>query len=891
MSSQASTTEPTLDQPLTLGSSEDSASPFEVIDLLAATTDASGGLDLLGILAALNIQPLTYSPASDIASGTSPRQLAWGRTGNDVIYPYQPLQGRFGLGDSDLAILVGDFEFPELEALDPLAGRKWADTFVLGDWRAPFYAQGNPLLLGANDLSLLADFEPGRDRIQLHGSPSDYSTFDLFGFGTLLLYNREILPGIKLPDAIALVLAPNLNLNSSDFLYVGSMPAAPTSLELVLQIGSEGFEITDSICVDGKGNLYVAGTTSGDLISANAGLRDVWLRKYTADRELSFSVQFGSSASDGVFDITADDDGNIYLVGNSFGDLGGDVEGIIVNAWVAKLDAKGNRQWLQKIRNPAGLEAGNPATGYGVEIGKDGRIFVAGVVNCPLPPGSPFPLSTDNFLATYSPDGEQLSYSQVGNPSADDFDESYGFALAPDGSSYRGGFTTSAVEGKDKLKGLYDGLIVKSTPAGFTEWTRQIGTSDYDWIWDVDTDRAGNVIAAGWTLGSFAEGSGSLGSYDAFLAKLSKTGDLLWLRQFGSSGDEAAFNLEVDDADNIYVTGYTNGQLGPSLPYGNYDAWLAKFSADGTELYRQQLGATGVDQAYDIAIDKKGQSLFLAGITDSSLGTPNKGMYDAWVSRLDPLSGEILPFQGNDVQSVAAIDTAVIFLPATHSLAYNVELSQTDGARALSAIGVDNSSIDMGGKEAFVDNSVSISATVNSTGARAEAVGLEKSQLLLRPGDDVLTITADISGSGSGPSIAVREGTVSGNRGDDTITLKGEFWGVRAVVFGGDGNDRITCFGIGRDSFIQAGAGDDWVSLGRLETTPGAAPLVGPKAERPGSSYRGGSGFDTLILRETTEAEFQAAATPIAGPAPGWSFNGAQFLEFEAILFGQPPLS
>ncbi len=886
MSSQASSAKSVLDQSLLLGSSADSASPLEAITLLTTATDSSGDIDFLAILAALNIQPLTYSPASDIASGTGLRELVWGRTGNDVIYPYQPLPGRFGLGDNDLAVLVGDFEFPQLEALDPKPGRKWSDTFVLGDWRSPFYAQGNPFQLGANDIALLPDFEPGRDLIQLHGSASDYSTFDLFGFATLLLYNREVLPGIKLPDAIALVLAPNLDLNSDNFRYVGKAPAPATGAGLVLQIGTEGFEITDSVCVDGRGNLYVAGTTSGDLFSPNSGRRDVWLRKYSADRDLLFSVQFGSTGSDGVFDITADDDGNIYLVGSSNGNLGGPVEGIFVNAWIAKLDAQGNRQWLQKIRNPAGLEAGNPASGYGVEIGRDGRIYVAGVVNCPLPPGSLFPLSTDNFLATYSPDGSQLSYSQVGNPSAEDFDESYGFTLAADGSSYRGGFTTSAVEGQDKLKGLYDGLIVKSNPAGATEWTRQIGTSDYDWIWDVDTDRAGNVIAAGWTLGSFAEGSGSLGSYDAFIAKLSKAGDLLWLRQFGSSGDDAAFNVEVDDRDDIYVTGYTNGQFANSLPYGNYDAWLAKFSADGTELYRQQFGSAGVDQAYDIALDKKGQSLFLAGITDSSLGLPNQGIYDAWVSRLDPLNGQLLPVAVNDARTEIALDTATIDAPPSPNLQYTAAISQSGPARALLAIGVDNSTIDMGGKDAFVNNVVTISASVNSTGARAEAVGLQNSHLQLRPGDDVLSISAEISGSGFAPSVAIRSGTVSGNQGDDSITLRGDYWGDRAVVFGGDGNDRITCFGFGRDSFIQAGAGDDFVSLGRLETTPGVGPLVGPKAERPVSTYRGGSGFDTLQLRETTEAEFKATATAISDPVSGWSFQGAQFLEFEKIIFG-----
>ena len=136
--------------------------------------------------------------------------------------------------------------------------------------------------------------------------------------------------------------------------------------------------------------------------------------------------------------------------------------------------------------------------------------------------------------------------------------------------------------------------------------------------------------------------------------------------------------------------------------------------------------------------------------------------------------------------------------------------------------------------------------------------------------------------------VAVRDSQVSGNRGDDTITLRGQFWGDRALIFGGAGNDRITGYGIGRDSFIQAGDGDDVVSLGRLETTPGAAPLQRAKGDPiTPSTVRGGAGFDVLQLRETSQAEFEAHATPFSTASEsGWLFQGARLTNFERFEFG-----
>jgi hypothetical protein len=237
---------------------------------------------------------------------------------------------------------------------------------------------------------------------------------------------------------------------------------------------------------------------------------------------------------------------------------------------------------------------------------------------------------------------------------------------------------------------------------------------------------------------------------------------------------------------------------------------------------------------------------------------------------------------------VVALDTVTITDSPLGDLEAIATLNQINPARSLTAIGIDNSAITLGTTTDVMGTTVRVQAAVTSIGAPATAIGVDRSRLMLRPGDDSVTISALISGVAGTPSVAMRNSFLSANRGDDQITLQGDLWGERALIYAGDGNDRITAYGIGRDSFIQAGPGNDWVSLGRLETTPGAAPLdrVGndPIAA---STYRGGAGIDTLHLREVSQAEFSAEATWFTSPGEnGWQFRGARFSGFETYTFG-----
>jgi subtilase family serine protease len=234
-----------------------------------------------------------------------------------------------------------------------------------------------------------------------------------------------------------------------------------------------------------------------------------------------------------------------------------------------------------------------------------------------------------------------------------------------------------------------------------------------------------------------------------------------------------------------------------------------------------------------------------------------------------------------DVDNVDVKETGSLFSAAA-------SVVQTGDQAALKAWAVESSSIDMGGSQHLQNNQVRIRSEVSGTDALADPVGLRNSILRMRPGEDSLVIDAVRLGSVTGESVAIRHSFVSGNRGSDLITLTADVWGDRALVFGGSGNDRINCHGLGRDSFIQAGYGADVVALDRMESTPDAPMLQRPDGGlvRP-STVRGGEGFDVLHLRTTTSAEFANQAVPITDAGhPGWLFQGTIYSGFEHLVFG-----
>ncbi len=168
-------------------------------------------------------------------------------------------------------------------------------------------------------------------------------------------------------------------------------------------------------------------------------------------------------------------------------------------------------------------------------------------------------------------------------------------------------------------------------------WARQAGgAGNYEEANAIAADGAGNLYVAGEFTGSASFGTntlvaaGSLGYPDMFLAKYTKAGDLVWVRQAGNKYADGASAIAVDKDGNVYVTGYFEADVAfGSINLTNFapgsiyaDIFVAKYDSAGNALWATNAGGGSDDYAGAIALDPAGNPV----ITGYFQGTGHFGL-------------------------------------------------------------------------------------------------------------------------------------------------------------------------------------------------------------------------------------------------------------------------
>jgi hypothetical protein len=177
----------------------------------------------------------------------------------------------------------------------------------------------------------------------------------------------------------------------------------------------------------------------------------------------------------------------------------------------------------------------------------------------------------------------------------------------------------------------------------------------------VSTDSSGNIYLTGNTLINGLSTSGAYqtdfkGYSDAYLAKFSGSGSLVWATYFGGSSKEEGHSVCVDHSGNILMAGIavssagiaTSGASQTSFGGGFGDAFIAKFNNNGKIIWSTYFGGNGYESGNGITIDAN-DNVYLAGNTNSSSGIITKSAYqsdyagdtDAFLVKYNPL-GKLL---------------------------------------------------------------------------------------------------------------------------------------------------------------------------------------------------------------------------------------------------------
>ena len=574
------------------------------------------------LIAFINDLTVAGTPASDAFQfGSTGTDIILGREGSDVILAVDPQQTLPGVGETDIFSAASE-----------------SDRFILGDRDKAYYDDGDPNTTGDEDAALLIDFNPTEDIIQLHGSPEDYTLVNLAeqgSTGTAIFLNGE-----TTDELIGnITTASGLTLDGDYFQFVDGDAASPVT-ENIEQFGTNGIDLSFGITnsSDRSASTLIAGYTSGALGRLDRGALETFMQRYDNQGNLQWTRQFGTASNDNGYGIETDGS-DIYLLSRTNGNLAGNNAGIGNDVVFGKYNRLGSPIWQIQFGS-----FGNDNPFVDPKVDSAGDVVIAGYTNDDLGgtnADTDIPPSADSWVAKYDSEGNQLWLEQFGTS---DGDETFGLDIDSEDNIYTTGWTRGDLGAPNNLSPdgevTYDIWLTKYNSDGEQQWIEQFGTDTFDWSWDVATDLNDDLYITGWTLGSL-EGSNA-GSYDIWVAKYDSDGNRTRLDQFGTAGDDAALGVAVDDLGNYYLTGYTDGNLSGEGNAGSYDAWVAKYDSEGNQQWIEQFGTAELDNAYGISVS--GDSVFVTGATEGSLGDTNSGSFDGWIAQFSADDGTLVSF-------------------------------------------------------------------------------------------------------------------------------------------------------------------------------------------------------------------------------------------------------
>ena len=194
------------------------------------------------------------------------------------------------------------------------------------------------------------------------------------------------------------------------------------------------------------------------------------------------------------------------------------------------------------------------------------------------------------------------------------------------------GWTFGGLDGNPNA-GMGDIFLVKYDASGKKHWTKQFGTPMGDRGMAVATDISGNIYVTGFSGGDL-EGNINAGMGDIFLAKYDSSGNKLWTRHLGSKDYDCARGVVIDGSGNIYLAGYTEDGLDGNTNAGSVDIFLVKYDSSGNKLWTKQFGTESYDFGAGVAIDGSG-NIYVTGFTEAGLdGNTNAGYKDIFLIKL-----------------------------------------------------------------------------------------------------------------------------------------------------------------------------------------------------------------------------------------------------------------
>ena len=411
------------------------------------------------------------------------------------------------------------------------------------------------------------------------------------------------------------------------------------TLELVQTFGGSKNDVAKSVISTVDGGFAVLGYTQsldGDITDKATENYDFWMLKFDSEAQLEWNKPYGGSGDDRGSSLIETSDGGYALLGYS-DSSDGDVSFNNGNRdfWLVKINASGVLSW-QKSFGYEGMDEG-----VSIIETSDNHLMLSGVLDVTASGGE----GNQGRFSTKHAGGDywSIKITQTGDVVWSRF---YGgsFTDSPTGISETliGGFIS--VGGSDSNdvdisnnKGSYDFWVVKSDRNGDIVWEKSFGGSEIDEARGIVSSGDGNHVIVGDTRSIEQDVSLNNGAADLWLIKISGDGDILWNSSIGGSNFDVGRSIDLTFDGGFIIAGSSRSSNGDVLQnQGQNDAWIVKINTFGELLWETTVGGSEIDFAYD-SVQLNNGTIIAVGETNSSDGDilENKGFTDVLIIKIN----------------------------------------------------------------------------------------------------------------------------------------------------------------------------------------------------------------------------------------------------------------
>lgn len=235
-----------------------------------------------------------------------------------------------------------------------------------------------------------------------------------------------------------------------------------------------------------------------------------------------------------------------------------------------------------------------------------------------------------------------------------------------DGGFVVAGFTQSNdgdVQGKTNEN--FDYWILKINAQNDIEWQKTIGGSSTDKANDIIKTSDGGFAILGYSESNDGNTTLNAGSKDFWVVKLDVSGNIIWQKSLGYSGNDFGVSLTETKDKGLLIVGELDvtasggqGNSKTSSRHAGGDFWAIKLNVLGEKQWSKYYGGSFTDTPRGIVETDEGNFIIVGSSDSKDVDVSNnKGTYDFWIIKIDAVGKLIWEknFGGKEIDEARGI--------------------------------------------------------------------------------------------------------------------------------------------------------------------------------------------------------------------------------------------